>query len=954
MERMCVVKRCGTRQEVSFDKVLNRIRELCVASEIGDALTNVNYEAIATKVIGSIHDGIKTSELDDIAAAQAQPMVTEHYEYGILAARLLISNYIKNCEQRLMSRYSGAALLPKSGQDIGTVCKSLLWTFQALWENVDENGSHSPKVAPHVWRFIQEYHEELEALIDYRRDYLLNFAGMSLAMEQYLLQCSFVSGSAETMENVVRIPIERPQHTFLRVALGIWLPYPETAFRDQLDSAVTESVDRARIVHADFWRNALGSYTGIWCSEQRKLFWGNIRATYEMLSNMYAMHATPTLFHSGTPTPQLSSCFLTCIEADSLDSIYDWNKRQARISKWAGGMGSWIHNIRPAGSYIAGTGGHSNGIVPMLRVTNETSKYVDQGGSKRPGSHAIYLEMWHGDIVDFIDLKKPRVKGGNEERRARSLFYGLWICDEFMRTVEEEERLYQAGEAEPKLWYLMDPNKCPGLDDVYDKTLHIRWLTDDEVNNRQVEFAFTALYRQYIKKRRYMRVVSARAIWKQICDVTTETSIPYKMFKDAVNRKSNQSNVGVIKSSNLCTEITEYSDAKETAVCNLGSICLGKYVVSTKPAGADAYPFADGFAVDIDVTNSKRAWFDFAAMAAIVKTIMRNLDRIITQNYYPVQECRTSNMRHRPVGLGVQGLADCFTKLWLPFDSEQALKLDYYIHEVINFASKQASCELAKDLGAYSTFKGSPVSAGHFQRDMWKQEADYSDQKIVIPDWEALPYPRSQNWGELYLDIAKYGLRNSLTGSNMPTASTSTFTGGSPAFEPHNAMWYKRKDKIGESYVCNYDLQRTLMVRGLWTPEVRNAIFRSRTGGIQDCLSIPKQIRDVYKSAFDISPKAVINHMLIRGAEIDQAQSMNLFIASPNHQIITQTIFYSWKRGGKNGCYYLRELPAADAKKIQLTDPNVPGLAGTRSRSGSVPDEPEVCKMENGCLMCSS
>ena len=595
----------------------------------------------------------------------------------------------------------------------------------------------------------------------------------------------------------------------------------------------------------------------------------------------------------------------------------------------------------------------------MLKCANEIAKYVDQGGSKRPGSHAVYLELWHGDIEDFIDLRRQR---GNLAKRAPALFNALWTCDEFMRTVEEEERRIKLGEKDVRMWYLMDPKRCSGLPDAYDAELRTRWIPDSELD--PLKFAFTTLYRKYIKENRFMRRVSASALWKQVCEVTEETSIPYLAFKDAANRKSNQKNIGTIKSSNLCLEILEYSDGKETAVCNLASICLNQYVVYSKPINADKYPFADGFALnhDLDPTRinelglQSRAWFDFESLMNTTRKLVVNLDRVIDQNYYPTEEERFSNMRHRPIGLGVQGLADCFAALWLPFDSETALKLDFYIFEHIDFASKEASIDLAKKFGAYSTFAGSPASEGKFQMDLWLDEYNTSDQRDTIPDWDPLPYSLACDWERLSTDVRVVGLRNSLTLAPMPTASTSTLTGFSPAFEPFNAILYKHTDKYGEAFICNRQLQDTLIARGLWTQEVRNALMRSRTGSVQDITSIPRVIRDIFKNAWDMSTKVLINHVLRRGVFVDQSQSFNWFVESPTAQIITQGSFYGWKRGIKSGRYYLRRLPPVDAKKIQLTN-NPVGLAETNSNSGKEEnDEPdgEICTMKDGCIVCGS
>ncbi len=939
---MQVIKRDGKSQAICFDKVAMRIKSLCGANErLGlPALAGVNCDLVARKIISQINDGIRTSELDTIGAAIVQPMLLEHPHYGDLASRLLVSNHHKNCNQLLLGHF---AHIPGFTEKV-LEHDLFYWTCRALWENIDMNGNHSPMIAPHVMKFVEEHGEKLESLINYGRDYKFTYQGFELASGSYLLQASIrVGGEYQSRQledggkDLLRYPIERPQHMWLRVALGIWLGYPKVPYRDQYNNAT----DRT-----DFWDHLLETLE-VKCDSFDKIV-----STYELLSNMLAMHATPTLFHSGMLTPQLSSCFLTTIKDDSLESIADYFKSIMMTSKWAGGIGSHLHHIRPEGSYIAGTGGTSNGLVPLLKCANEIAKYVDQGGSKRPGSHAVYLEMWHGDIEDFIDMRRQR---GNLAKKAPALFNALWVCDEFMRAVEEEECRIRAGEKNVRLWYLMDPSRCPGLPDKYDQELKIDWINDSDLDPER--FAFTCLYRKYIRENKYMRRVSASALWKQVCEVTEETSIPYLVFKDACNRKSNQKNLGTIKSSNLCQEIIEYSDGNETAVCNLASICLNQYVVYTKPEDADSYPFKEGFAINTDLVSDQlptRAWFDFKQLMNVVKKLVVNLDQIIEQNYYPTEEERRSNMRHRPIGLGVQGLADCFAMLWVPYDSEVAMQLDFYIFEHIDFASKEASIDLANKYGSYQTFAGSPASQGKFQVDLWLDEYNSSDQKAKIPDWDPLPYNLACDWERLSEDVQKYGLRNSLTLAPMPTASTSTLTGCSPAFEPFNAILYKHTDKYGEAFICNRQLQDALIARGLWTKDVRDALMKSRTGSIQDITTIPRQIRDIFKNAWDMSVKVLINHVLRRGVFVDQSQSFNWFVETPTAQIITQGSFYGWKRGIKSGRYYLRRLPPVDAKKIQLTN-NPVGLAEKKSNSGKdesnqEPDG-EICTMKDGCIV---
>ena len=508
---MQVIKRNGSRQDVSFDKVALRIKSLCRADLDHElpALNGVNSDLVARKIISRINDGIRTSELDTIGAAIVQPMLLEHPHYGDLASRLLVSNHHKNCNQLLLEHFSHIPGLTEQVLENDL----FYWTCRALWENIDMNGNHAPMIAPHVMKFVEEHGEKLELLLKYARDYKFTYQGFELAYGSYLLQCSMrTTDGYQTKEledggkDLMRYPVERPQHMWLRVALGIWLSYPKIPYRDQYNAASKKN---------GFWDSVLESIEITIDNETMK----RIEDTYDLLSRMDAMHATPTLFHSGMLTPQLSSCFLTTIKDDSLESIADFYKSIMMTSKWAGGIGSHIHHIRPEGSYISGTGGTSNGIIPLLKCANEIAKYVDQGGSKRPGSHAVYLEMWHGDIEAFIDMRRQR---GNLAKKAPALFNALWICDEFMRTVEEEERRIKLGEKDVRLWYLMDPNRCPGLPDKYDAELQIGWIDNADLDEKR--FAFTKLYRSYINAGKFMRRVSASALWKQVCEVTEETS----------------------------------------------------------------------------------------------------------------------------------------------------------------------------------------------------------------------------------------------------------------------------------------------------------------------------------------------------------------------------------------------------------------------------------------------
>jgi ribonucleoside-diphosphate reductase alpha chain len=563
--------------------------------------------------------------------------------------------------------------------------------------------------------------------------------------------------------------------------------------------------------------------------------------TYHLMSEKWFTHATPTLFNAGTPKPQLSSCFLLTMKDDSIDGIYDTLKQCAKISQSAGGIGLSIHNIRAKGSYIKGTGGTSNGIVPMLRNFDMTARYVDQGGGKRKGSFAIYLEPWHADIFDFLDLKKNH---GKEEMRARDLFYAMWISDLFMKRVESNE-----------MWSLFDPNEAPGLADVY----------GDE---------FERLYEKYEKEGKARRQIKAQDLWFEILESQIETGTPYILYKDAANKKSNQKNLGTIKSSNLCTEIMEYTSPDEVAVCNLASIALPKFVTE------------DGV-------------FDHQRLYEITKVITRNLNKVIDVNYYPVEEARYSNMRHRPIGIGVQGLADAFIMLRMPFDSDEAKRLNEDIFETIYFGAMEASMELAKKDGAYETFKGSPVSKGIFQFDMWG----------------VTPKSNRWDWDALKREVKQNGVRNSLLLAPMPTASTSQILGNNECFEPYTSNLYTRRTLSGDFILVNKYLMKDLIEQGLWNETMRQKLIGAN-GSVQSIPEIPQNLKDIYKTVWEISQKVIIDMSAERGAYICQSQSLNIHITDPNFGKLTSMHFYAWKKGLKTGMYYLRSTSAADAIKF--------------------------------------
>ncbi len=663
--------------------------------------------------------------------------------------------------------------------------KSFSEVMTDLYKYVNpRTGKEAPLLSEEVFKVIQENKELLDSTIIYNRDFGYDYFGFKTLERSYLLK---LNGQIA----------ERPQHMLMRVSIGIHI--------NDIEAAIE---------------------------------------TYELMSKKYFTHATPTLFNSGTPKPQMSSCFLLAMKDDSIDGIYDTLKQTAKISQSAGGIGLSIHNVRATGSYIGGTNGTSNGIVPMLRVFNDTARYVDQGGGKRKGSFAMYVEPWHADIYDFLDLKKNH---GKEEMRARDLFYAMWIPDLFMNRVETDST-----------WTLMCPNECPGLFDIH----------GDE---------FEELYHKYEAEGKGRKTVKARELWEKILESQIETGTPYMLYKDAANRKSNQQNLGTIRSSNLCTEIMEFTSPDEVAVCNLASIALPMFI--------------------------KGKEFDHKELFRITKRVTRNLNRVIDRNYYPVKEAENSNMRHRPVGLGVQGLADTFIRLRLPFTSDEAKKLNEEIFETLYFAAVTASMEMAKEEGPYSSFKGSPISKGQFQYNLWGlNDEDLSGR------WD---------WAKLRKQVIKHGVRNSLLVAPMPTASTSQILGNNEAFEPYTSNIYTRRVLSGEFIVVNKHLLEDLVAQNLWTEDVKDAIMRAN-GSVQDIDIIPQDIKELYKTVWELSMKDIIDMSRHRGYFIDQSQSLNLFMENANYSKLTSMHFYAWKSGLKTGMYYLRTKSAVDAIKFTL------------------------------------
>ena len=663
--------------------------------------------------------------------------------------------------------------------------KSFVETMTDLYTYVNpRTGKKAPLLADNVHKIIKDNAELLDSTIIYNRDFGYDYFGFKTLERSYLLK---INGQI----------VERPQHMLMRVSVGIHL--------DDLDAAIE---------------------------------------TYHLMSKRYFTHATPTLFNSGTPKPQMSSCFLLAMKDDSIDGIYDTLKQTAKISQSAGGIGLSIHNIRATGSYIAGTNGTSNGIVPMLRVFNDTARYVDQGGGKRKGSFAIYVEPWHADIFDFLNLKKNH---GKEEMRARDLFYAMWIPDLFMRRVEEDST-----------WTLMCPNECPGLYDSH----------GDE---------FEKKYLDYEKNNKGRKTIHARELWEKILESQIETGTPYMLYKDAANRKSNQQNLGTIRSSNLCTEILEYTSPDEVAVCNLASIALPMFV--------------------------KDGAFDHQELYDVTVRATKNLNKVIDRNYYPVKEAENSNFRHRPIGLGVQGLADTFIKLRMPFTSDEAKTLNQEIFETLYFAAVTASKDMAKDEGPYDSYKGSPISKGEFQHNLWGiKDSELSGR------WD---------WVVLRKEVKKHGVRNSLLVAPMPTASTSQILGNNECFEPYTSNIYTRRVLSGEFIVVNKHLLEDLVNLGLWDEDLKQELMRAN-GSVQQLDNIPDDIKELYKTAWELSMKDIIDMSRQRGYFIDQSQSLNLFMEGATMAKLTSMHFYAWKSGLKTGMYYLRTKSAVDAIKFTL------------------------------------
>jgi ribonucleoside-diphosphate reductase alpha subunit len=760
---MRVTKRNGQLEDIAFDKILTRIKKLGHEASI-----QINYSSLAMKVIDQLYDKIETTKIDELAAEQCAALSTQHPDYATLASRIVVSNHQKNTESLFSDVVS------------------------ALYKFTNIHGEHKPLVSDLLYEFTIQYSKELNEMIVHERDYLIDFFGFKTLERAYLFR----------VNNAV---VERPQHMWMRVAIGI---------HGDLNNTKQKEVLRL------------------------------VKETYDLMSQKFFTHATPTLFNAGTPRPQMSSCYLIAMEDDSIEGIFSTLKDCAHISKWAGGVGLHVHNVRAKGSHIQGTNGTSNGLVPMLRVFNNTARYVDQGGNKRNGSFAIYLEPWHSDIDDFLDMRKNH---GDEEMRARDLFYALWISDLFMERVKANAK-----------WSLFCPHDCPGLSDVYGDN-------------------FVSLYEKYEEEGKAKKVVNARDLWFKILDAQMETGTPYILYKDAANKKSNQSNLGTIKSSNLCCEIIEYSDKNETAVCNLASIGLPSFV------------------------NIETKMFDYEKLHEVTKVVTNNLNRVIDINFYPTEKTRTSNMRHRPIGIGVQGLADTFVLMDIPFHSDEAKEVNKLIFETIYHAALEKSNEISISFRSYSSFEGSPASKGILQYDMWDKE----------------PTKGRYDWDTLKKSIMKHGLRNSLLVAPMPTASTSQILGFNECFEPFTSNLYSRRTLAGEFVVINKYLMKELIELGHWNEQIKNNIIANK-GSIQQLTVLSEHIRNKYKIVWEIPMKHVIDMAADRGAFICQSQSLNLWVEDPTYNTLTSMHFYSWKQGLKTGIYYLRRKAKHQAQQFTI------------------------------------
>ena len=806
---MKIQKRNGKLENLSFDKIVYRLKKLANDKSLGQ-LKTIDTDIIAQKVVTTIYDGVQSTELDEEAGRIAIHMI-ENIEYSKMASRIIISNMHKNT----------------------TECFSQV--MENLYQNIDYNDNPAPILSDDIIMLVRKHHDILNEVIDYTRDYRFDYFGFKTLEKSYLMR---LNGKV----------VERPQHLYMRVALQ--------CHKDDID---------------------------------------NVIKTYNLLSQHFFTMASPTMFNGGSRLPQLSSCYLIGTD-DSITGIFKTMGDIAQISKLGGGIGLHINNIRSKGSIIRGSNGSSDGIIPMLKVLNEISKYVNQS-NRRKGSFAIYLSPEHPDIFEFLDLRKNQ---GSEDMRARDLFLAMWISDLFMRQVEADSD-----------WYLMDPDECPGLDNVYGEE-------------------FEELYWKYVEKKKYRKKVKAQDIWLKILESQIETGTPYILYKDKATQMNNQKNLGTIKSSNLCAEVLLYSDDKEYAVCNLSSIALHKFV---------------------EYDNNKIPFYNHEKLFELCKYITLPMNNVIDYNHYPVEETRSSNMKHRPIGVGVQGLNCAFIKMRMPFDSEDAKKLNKEIFETIYYGLVTGSMELAKKDGHYSSFKGSPLSEGKFQFDLWKEFNGIDLKEYISDRWD---------WESLRKNVMEFGVRNSTLLTCMPTASSAQIMGNTEGTEAIDSCIFKRRVLAGEYVVVNKYLVEDLTKLDLWNKDMKNLII-AHNGSIQNIENIPDNIKSLYKTIWEIKMKDYINLYAERGAFICMTQSMNLFMASPTIKKLTSMLFYAWKQGCKTGIYYLRSKSATNAAKFTI-DPNLEKQVKDKQKKSKSLHKRETqqailaCSIENkdDCTLCSS
>jgi ribonucleoside-diphosphate reductase alpha subunit len=1026
---MRVLKRSGNPEDVSFDKILNRLKAL--------APVGVNADILSQKVIAGLTNGMTTTTLDDLAAYHAVSMSYQDPVYTEMAAKIFMSNHHKNTIHNLQLNFPDVP-----AKEIESSLYA--YTARALYENTGPNGVQSPLINPYLYALITTHAEEIEAALEYTRDYRFDYQGAFMLVNgHYLLQGHL---QLQPLTNSIKptsrkfVTIERPQHMFMRYALSLWIgaendpafenaprlvnltDSPESTRASSIDwtayknsyaidsmlnavdpilrkhlpkptyrrligdpelpldhaahrkspystinwSEVIEYLERAHpvtweavktivagyeISWADVYTHAMTAVSTSTAQDRWRAQWPQILESYLITSAGYLSLPTPTMYNIGTLRPQCSSCFLMDMPADSLDGITKYWHNGAFVSKFAGGIGSSISSLRARGSYIASTNGKSNGLQPFLQVINEVSHYIDQGGGKREGSHTVYVEVWHADILDVLKLKKP---SASADERAHVLLYAIWCCDEFMRAAQAN-----------KPWYIMDPKLCPRLKYAFDRALSTTWLTDEYIEANKADYEFTYLYRQYVKAGFYTKQIRAQDLLNEFTTLICDAGGLFWLYKDAVNRKSAQMNQGTITCSNLCTEIVEYCSPDEIAVCTLLSLCIQRFIYPvidsaelvaavaevayrvdhpTSVLGNRPNYFRTDLAHLIDPNNQTAATYmaiNWANLEKVMHMSVRNLNKVMDQNFYPVPEAAYSNSQSRPMAVGLQGLADLYIALRIPFDSDIAEYIGFSICECMYYAALQEGVQLAIKDGSYARFDGSPASQGLLQHDLWAQEQDICNGQSI----SVIKYPTHYDWNTLRAEVKAHGLRNSLYIGMMPTGSSSAIQGSSPCIEPLNALSYKKKNKYGEFNVVNRQFVADMQALGLWDEQTRAHIANSRKGSVFDYERIPAAIRAIYATVWDIPMKRLINMNLSRSIFIDQSSSFNWFESDPTPAAIAQMQYYGWRRGIKTGSYYLRRLAVVDAQKV----------SGVQSATTSVQAESTndaVCYIINGKKSC--